>query len=338
MRRYEIPNPTGIESLRIVEQPTPKPGLGEVLVRMRAASLNYRDLMVVSGKSARGTMPLPLVPLSDGAGEIVEVGSGVHGLAVGDRVAGAFFQSWVAGQMTERAMATARGGSAPGVLTEYLVSTVDGLVRIPDHLSYEDAATLPCAALTAWNALYEVDPLRPGETVLVLGTGGVSIFALQFAVMTGAQAIVTSSSDEKLARARSLGAFATINYAKTPNWEVAVREANGGRGVDRVMEVGGPGTFQKSLASLRMGGRLSLIGVLTGFTGGVEVVPILVGGLHVDGIYVGSKEMFESMNRAIGRAKLAPVIDRVFGFDEAPAAYRHLQSGAHFGKVVIRID
>src|SRR5262245_31936121 len=193
-------------------------------------------------------------------------------------------------------MATARGGATQGMLAEYVSSSVDGLVRIPDHLSFEDASTLPCAALTAWHALFEVDPLRPGETVLVLGTGGVSVFALQLAVMAGAQVIVTSSSDEKLERARALGATTIINYKKTPNWENPVREATRGVGVDRVMEVGGPGTFQKSLASLRMGGRLSLIGILTGFAGGVEVVPILVGSLHVDGIYVGSREMFESMN------------------------------------------
>lgn len=338
MKRYELHDTKGIESLRPAEVTTPKPGPGQVLVRVRAVSLNYRDLLVVSGLYARGSVPVPMVPTSDGAGEVAEVGPGVEGLEPGDRVAGTFFADWVSGRLTEREMATARGGATLGMLSEYVVSAPEGLVRVPDHLSFEDAATLPCAALTAWHALFEVDPLRPGETVLVLGTGGVSIFALQLATMAGARVIVTSSSDEKLERARKLGAAATINYKARPDWEIPVREATGGRGVDRVMEVGGPGTFQKSLAALRMGGRLSLIGVLSGFTGGVEVVPILVGSLHVDGIYVGSRQMFESMNAAIAAAKLVPVIDRVFPFADAAAAYQHLRSGAHFGKVVIRID
>jgi NADPH:quinone reductase-like Zn-dependent oxidoreductase len=337
MRRYELREANGIESLRAADAPTPKPGAGQALVRVRAVSLNYRDLLVVSGMYP-GALPFPLVPTSDGAGEIVEVGPGVQRWKVGDRVAGTFFEGWGSGRLTEREMATARGGSMQGMLAEYVSSSADGLVRIPDHLSFEDAATLPCAALTAWHALFEVDPLRPGETVLVLGTGGVSIFALQLAVLAGANVIVTSSSDEKLERARALGATTTINYKKVPDWETPVREATGGIGVDRVMEVGGPGTFQKSLAALRMGGRLSVIGILTGFTGGVEIIPILVGSLHVDGIYVGSREMFESMNRAIARTKLSPVIDRVFAFAEAPAAYQYLRSGMHFGKVVIRVD
>jgi NADPH:quinone reductase-like Zn-dependent oxidoreductase len=337
MKRYELRDAKGVDSLKAAEAPTPKAAPGQALVRVRAVSLNYRDLLVVSGMYP-GPLPLPLVPTSDGAGEIVEVGPGVERLKVGDRVAGTFFEGWGSGRLTEREMATARGGSTQGMLAEYVSSSADGLVRIPDHLSFDDAATLPCAAVTAWHALFEVDPLRPGETVLVLGTGGVSIFALQLAVMAGAHVIVTSSSDQKLERARALGAATTINYKKTPDWEKPVREATGGVGVDRVIEVGGPGTFQKSLASLRMGGRVSLIGVLTGFTGGVEVIPILVGSLHVDGIYVGSREMFESMNRAIARAKLSPVVDRAFPFADAPAAYRHLRSGAHFGKVVIRVE
>ena len=336
MKRYEVRETKGIENLKIAEAPTPSAGPGEVVVRVRAVSLNYRDLLVVSGMYPGGT-PRPLVPTSDGAGEITAVGEGVRGFKVGDRVAGTFFESWSAGRLTDADLATARGGSVQGMLAEYVVSRQGGVVRIPDHLSFEEAATLPCAAVTVWHALYEIEPLRPGETVLVQGTGGVSIFALQFAVMTGARAIVTSSSDEKLEHARALGASATINYRKTPDWETAVREATGGVGVDRVIEVGGPGTFQKSLASTRMGGRISVVGVLTGFTGGVEVIPILVASLHVDGIYVGSREMFESMNRAIERAELKPVIDRVFPFDEAPAAYERLRSGTHFGKIVIQV-
>jgi len=337
MKRYELREASGIESLKTADAPTPKPGPGQALVRVHAVSLNYRDLLVVSGMYP-GALPFPLVPTSDGAGVVAEVGPGVDRLKVGDRVAGTFFEDWASGRLTEREMATARGGATQGMLAEYVLSSADALVRIPDHLSFEEAATLPCAAVTAWHALFEIDPLRPGETVLVLGTGGVSIFALQLAVMAGAHVIVTSSSDQKLERARGLGAGTVINYKTTPDWEVPVRDATGGVGVDRVIEVGGPGTIQKSLASLRLGGRLSVIGILTGFAGGVEIVPILIGSLHVDGIYVGSREMFESMNRAIAGAKLSPVIDRVFSFADAPAAYQHLRSGAHFGKVVIRVD
>ena len=337
MKRYELRATNGIDSLRLADAPTPTPGRGEVLVRVRAVSLNYRDLLVVSGMYP-GAVPVPLVPTSDGAGEVAAVGPGVTELAVGDRVAGTFFEGWTSGRLTEADLATARGGSTQGMLAQYILSSAAALVRIPEHLSYEEAATLPCAAVTVWHALYEIDPLRPGETVLLQGTGGVSIFALQFAVMAGARSIVTSSSDEKLERARALGAATTINYVKSPSWETAVRDATGGVGVDRVIEVGGPGTFQKSLASLRMGGRLSVIGVLTGFSGGVEIVPILGASLHVDGIYVGSRAMFESMNRAIAETRLKPVIDRVFPFDEAPRAYEHLRSARHFGKVVIRVD
>ena len=336
MKRYELRETKGSKSLKVAEALVPEPGPGEALVRVRAASLNYRDLLVVGGMYP-GALPVPLVPTSDGAGEVTAVGPGVTRVKVGDRVAGTFFESWIAGRLTDADMGSARGGATQGMLSEYVVSREDAVVRVPDQLSYEEASTLPCAAVTAWHAMFEIDPLRPGETVLVQGTGGVSIFALQLAVMTGAHAIVTSSSDEKLERARALGASATINYRKTPDWEVAAREASGGAGVDRVIEVGGPGTFQKSLASLRMGCRLSVIGVLTGLTGGVVVIPILVASLHVDGIYVGSQEMFESMNRAIDRTRLKPVIDRVFAFDEAPAAYDYLRSAAHFGKIVIRV-
>jgi NADPH:quinone reductase-like Zn-dependent oxidoreductase len=338
MKRWELERLTSVDDLQLVEREVPKPGAGEVLVRMRAASLNYRDTLVVGGMYARGGTPLPLVPCSDGAGEVVEVGTGVTRFRPGDRVAVAFFTDWVSGRVTEREMGTARGGAAQGVLSEFLISTEAGLVAMPAGLGFEEAATLPCAALTAWHALFEIEPLIGGETVLVLGTGGVSIFALQLSKLAGARVILTSSSDEKLARARALGADETVNYKTQPDWEAAVRAATGGRGVDRVVEVGGPGTFPKSLASLRLGGRLSLIGVLTGVAGGVEVLPILLGSLHVDGIYVGSKEMFERMNRAIEAGKLRPVIDRVFPFEDAKAAYRHLQSGQHFGKVVIRIS
>jgi NADPH:quinone reductase-like Zn-dependent oxidoreductase len=338
MKRYELAKVSGIDDVQLVERETPKPGPGQVLVRMRAASLNYRDLLMVSGMYARGGLPLPLVPVSDGAGEIVEVADGVTRAKPGDRVVLTFFEGWSGGSLTEREMGTARGGARPGVLSEFVVSPEDALLPIPAHLSFEEAATLPCAALTAWQALAEIAPAIPGETVLALGTGGVSIFALQLAKLLGARVILTSSSDDKLARARALGADETINYKTTPDWEKAVRELTVGRGVDRVIEVGGPGTFQKSIASLRMGGRLALIGVLGGLTGGVEILPILLGCLHVDGVYVGSREMFERMNRAVELAKLRPVIDRTFPFDEAPAAYRHLQSGAHFGKIVIRIS
>ncbi len=322
------------DGLRIEERPDPRPGPGQVRVRVRAAALNYRDLLIVKGIYSRN-LPLPLVPLSDGAGEVVEVGSGVTRFAVGARVAGIFMQTWLSGAITETNGKSALGGAIDGMLAEQVVLNEDGLVAVPDHLSFEEASTLPCAAVTAWNGLIEAC-LRPGETVLTLGTGGVSLFALQIARMAGAHVIATSSSDEKLERAKQLGASDGINYKTTQEWDKKVRELTGGVGVDHVVEVGGAGTLPRSLKAVRTGGHISLIGVLAG---GAECnpTPVLMKAVRLQGVFVGSRAMFEAMNRAFTTHKIHPVIDCVFGFEQARAAYEHLESGAHFGKIVIRL-
>jgi NADPH:quinone reductase-like Zn-dependent oxidoreductase len=336
MELYRLPKATAISDLTRAQAETPRPARGQVLVRMRAASLNYRDLMVATGRYGRGgSVPADLVPLSDGAGEVVEAGPDVTRVKVGDRVAGIFMQGWLAGQPDAAYAASSLGGAIDGVLAEYRVFDQDGLVQLPEHLSFEEGATLPCAAVTAWNALYAFQPLRPGETVLTLGTGGVSVFAVQFAKAAGARVIATSSSDAKLERVRALGAGETVNYKTHPDWDAEVKRLTGGRGVDHVVEVGGPGTLQRSLASTRMGGHIGLIGVLT--QGQIDPSLILRGGAVVRGIYVGSREMFEAMNRAIAFHGIKPVIDRVFAFHEVQDAYRHLEGASHLGKVVIRI-
>lgn len=332
MRAYEIVSDGGIDSLRLAERPTPEPRHGEVLVRMRASSLNYRDLMMVRDPVARG-LSYPRIPNSDGAGEVVAVGSGVSRFAPGDRVAGCFFQRWEDGDITADGMANALGGAIDGVLVEEVVLNERGLVLIPDHMSFVEAATLPCAALTAWHGLVEKGGLKAGETVLCIGTGGVSIFALQIAAMHGAQAIVISSSDAKLERAKEMGAWRTINYNTTPEWQDAVRQATGGRGVDHVVEVGGAGTLPRSIASARIGGHLALIGVLTG--GQIDPSLIFRNSLRISGIYVGSRAMFERMNRAFAATGLRPAVDKTFAFDEAKAAFHYLQAAGHIGKVVI---
>ena len=328
MRAYEIVSPDGIDTLTLADRPSPEPGHGEVLVRMRASSVNYRDPVTVED-------PGPRVPNSDGAGEVVAVGPGVTEFAPGDRVAGCFFRRWVDGPITARAMASALGGALDGVLAEEVVFPADGVVRIPDHLSYEQAATLPCAGLTAWHALVEKGGVKAGETVLLLGTGGVSIFALQFAAMHGARAIVTSSSDKKLDRARALGAWETINYRQTPDWETRVRELTDGEGVDHVVEVGGAGTLEKSVASARVGGHVALIGILTG--GVMNPVGIMRGSLRLSGIYVGSRAMCTAMNDAIAANTLEPVIDHVVAFEDARQAYHDMRAAGHFGKIVISV-
>lgn len=335
MRYYTVEPGKGIDSLQIREADVPQPGRRQVLVRMRAASLNFRDLLISGGAYPVGVPDL-VVPLSDGAGEVVAVGADCSRFAAGDRVAGIFMQSWIGGDMEDSDAASALGGAIDGVLSEYRLFEEDGLVRIPEHLSFEDAATLPCAAVTAWNALHGMRGVDAAQTVLLLGTGGVSIFALQLARAAGARVIITSSSDDKLEQARALGADETINYAKTPDWAAKATELTGGRGVDMVVETGGPGTLASSVAATRRGGVVQMIGVLS--LGQIDPLPILVRGVTVRGIMVGSREMFDAMNRTIDFHRIKPVINRTFGFDEAQAAYAHLQSANHVGKVVIRID
>jgi NADPH:quinone reductase-like Zn-dependent oxidoreductase len=334
MRAYRLSQPTGIDALAKVELPRPVPGPRQVLVKVAACSLNFRDLAIAIGSYRMPTKP-NLIPLSDGAGEVAEVGAGVTRVKVGDRVAGCFFQRWIGGPPAADTHASALGGGIDGMLTEYALLEENGVIALPAHLSFEQAATLPCAAVTAWHALVEHARIVAGETVLVQGTGGVSIFALQFAHLMGARVIVTSSSEAKLARAKALGAAHGVNYKAVPEWDQAVVAASGG-GVDHVVEVGGPGTLARSLRAIRIGGKITLIGVLSG---AAEINPMLIFSrrANLQGISVGSLQMFEAMNRAIAASRLEPVIDKVFVFDEAPAAYRHLQSAQHFGKVVIRV-
>jgi NADPH:quinone reductase-like Zn-dependent oxidoreductase len=332
MRAYEITK-FGIDELQAVERPDPEPGVGEVAVRVRAVSLNFRDLMVVKG-DYNPKLKMPMIPCSDAAGEVTAVGEGVTRVKVGDRVCGIFMQGWLSGGVNERVARTALGGAIDGVLAEAVVFNQEGVVRIPEHLSFEEAATLPCAAVTAWHALVEKGRIKAGDTVLTLGTGGVSTFALQFGVMSGASVIATSSSEEKLARATRMGAHAVVNYRTEPDWEERVRKITGG-GVDHVVEVGGAGTLMKSLRAVRMGGTVSVIGTLGGGAGEVSPVPILMKSVRVQGIFVGSREMFENMNRAISKHAMRPVINRTFPFEEARAAMHYMQAGAHFGKVVL---
>jgi NADPH:quinone reductase-like Zn-dependent oxidoreductase len=336
MKVYEIRDRFGLDALQVAERPQPQPGHQEVLLKVRAASLNYRDLLVVKGLY-NPKMPLPRVPVSDAVGEVVGVGPGVTRVKAGQRVAGIFMQKWLCGELTEAKARSALGGAIDGLLAEYAVLHEDGVVTVPDHLSDEEAAALPCAAVTAWHGLVAEGQVRAGDSVLAQGTGGVSLFALQFARLSGARVIVTSSSDDKLKRALGMGAADGINYKATPEWGERVRELTAGRGVDHVVEVGGAGTLGQSLRAVRLGGRISLIGVLSGATGQVNPLPVLMKNVRVQGIFVGSREMFEAMNRAIALHRMRPVVDRVFPFAEAPAAFRYLESQAHFGKIVIRM-
>ncbi|MGC1274584.1 MAG: NAD(P)-dependent alcohol dehydrogenase [Planctomycetaceae bacterium] len=334
MHAYQIDTPDGIDAIQRIELPDPEPNVGEVLVRIRANSLNFRDLTITRGGYARNEKQ-PVIPLSDGAGEVVAVGDGVTRFQPGDRVVASFFRDWVAGDVTEELMHASLGGGIDGTLCELVCLPERAWLHVPEHLSFEEAATLPCAAVTAWQALVSLGRVKAGDVVLTLGTGGVSIFALQFAKLHGATVIITSSSDEKLERAKQLGADYGINYKTSPDWHDEARRLTGGRGVDHVVEVGGPGTFERSLAATAVSGRVSLIGVLTGAAGAVNPMTALFNRITVQGIYVGSVEMFAAMNRAIAASELRPVIDRTFGFDEALEAYRHLKSGKHFGKVVV---
>ena len=332
MRAWQIVGEGGIDALELVEKRSPEPAPGQVKVRVRANSINYRDLNAVRAP-ARMSLAFPRIPNSDGAGNVTAVGAGVSGVAVGDRVAGCFFQNWAAGEVSAAVMASAQGGALDGMLAEEVVLDAHGVVPIPAHLDHAEAATLPCAALTAWHALVERGGLKAGDTVLLLGTGGVSIFALQFCTLMGARAIVTSKSDEKLARARAMGVSATINYAETPDWAAAVKDLTGGVGVDHVVEVGGGGTLAQSIEAVRIGGHVALIGVLT--RGTVDPTPILRKSIRLNGIYVGSRDMFLAMNAAIESGGLKPIIDRRFAFPDAPDAYRCMEAAGHFGKIVI---
>lgn len=337
MYAYQVVPGADISSLARVEVAQSTVGAHDLRIRVHAVALNYRDLMVARGEYlvASGT---PVVPCSDAAGEVMEVGAQVTRFRVGDRVAGAFFPAWLDGEVTPTNTADAPGAATDGVLAETVVRHEDSVVAVPPHLDFVEASTLPCTGVTAWNALFEEGRLQPGSTVLLLGTGGVSIAALQLAKAAGLRTIITSSSDAKLQRARTLGADATINYKQIPEWQAEVGRLTAGRGVDLVVEVGGQGTLPRSIASARMGGRIAVIGGVSGF-GASDIQPLqLIGGAkRIAGLFVGSREMFERLNRFVDNSGLRPVIDRVFAFDETPQAFAYLQSAQHFGKVVISL-
>jgi NADPH:quinone reductase-like Zn-dependent oxidoreductase len=334
IKAYELQPRDGFDALTQVERPAKALGPGDVRVRVHAVSLNYRDLTIAKGAKKRKS---PVVPTSDGAGEVIEVGAGVTRLAVGDRVAASFFPSWQGGGMSEQAHAGALGGGQDGMLAEEVVLPDAAWVKMPARLSFEAAATLPCAGVTAYHALFEAAQLRAGDVVLVQGTGGVSIFGLQLARAAGARVIVTSSSAAKRERALALGADHVIDYKTETAWGDAARAWTGGRGVDIVIEVGGPGTFDQSVAALRYNGTMSLLGVLTGTRGEVNTYGVFHKGLRVAGVYVGSVAMFEGLVRALEARQIDPIIDRTFGFGEVRDAYAYLASAVHFGKVVIRV-
>jgi NADPH:quinone reductase-like Zn-dependent oxidoreductase len=326
----------GIDQLASADLPQPRPGRGEVLVKVHAVSLNYRDLLMVRGHY-NPRMALPRIPCSDGAGEVVEVGEQVKAVTVGQRVAGIFMQNWLDGQPTAETSRGALGGDVDGMLAEYVVLHQGGVVPFPEHLSYTEAATLPCAGVTAWNALVHAAQVKPGDVVVIQGTGGVSIFALQFAKMAGATVIGTSSRDEKLERAKTLGLDAGLNYRQSPEWAKWVLKETGNRGADLIVEVGGAGTFAQSLQAVRFGGTVAQIGVLSHSEQPLPIPPILHRQVRVHGVYVGSRAHFETMNRAISARRMRPVVDRIFAFSEAREALKTMEKGSHFGKIVIQV-
>jgi NADPH:quinone reductase-like Zn-dependent oxidoreductase len=335
MKALVLDTEPGIDHLTIVERPHPEPAAGQVVVTMKAASLNYRDLATVESPFIK--QRLPLVPLSDGCGVVQAIGAGVTRVKVGDRVAPMFFQAWLGGEPTGPALATALGGALDGVAQQAVLLSEEGVSKVPDMLSDEEAACLPCAGLTAWRALMVEGRVKPGDIVLAQGTGGVSIFALQFAKAAGATVIITSSSDAKLERARALGADHVINYKTDPEWAKAARAITGGRGVDHVIEVGGADTFQQSIQAIRVGGHIAVIGVLSGMVKDVSVAAIFGANARIHGITVGSREQFEAMCRGIAANDIHPIVDKRYPLPEAQTAFRAMQAGEHFGKIVLEI-
>ena len=336
MRVFQVQDDWSMNHLKLAQRPQPEPGPGQVLLRMKAASLNFRDLLVPKRGYGAGTGTLPLIPISDGVGEVTAIGDGVTRFAVGDRVCPMFLQSWIGGGATAERLRHSLGGPIDGVMADYMVLSEDGVAKAPEHLTDVEAATLPCAALTAWSAVVTEGRVKAGDRVLIQGTGGVSLFALQFAKMLGAWTIVLSSRDEKLERAAALGADAGINYADNGQWGRTVAELTDGQGVDHVVEVGGAGTIGQSLRAVRPGGTLSLIGVLAGGKMEVNLGAIVTRQVRLQGVTVGSRDGFEAMVRAMALHGMHPVVDREFAFEELHEAMAYLSSGAHFGKICIR--
>jgi NADPH:quinone reductase-like Zn-dependent oxidoreductase len=335
MKVFEIQDGFGLDHVRKADRKVPVPGAGEVLIKMRAVSLNYRDLGVING-FYNPNLKLPLIPVSDGVGEVVALGQQASRFKLGERVSGIFSQSWLSGEPTQEGLVSTLGNPLDGLLAEYVVLNEQGLVRVPAHLTDEEAASLACAGVTAWHAIVEEGKVKSGDTVLIQGTGGVSLFALQFAKLHGATVIVTSSSDDKLERANSLGADFGINYRSTLDWDKSVLELTHGRGADLVVDVGGAATLNQSLRAIRLGGQISLVGILSGAS--VEdfnIIAAIQKKARLQAINVGSRAMFEAMNRAIDQNKLRPVIDRIFSFEQSVDALHHLAKGTHFGKICI---
>jgi len=336
MKAFEIQGGFGLEHVRPAEREMPVPGPDEVLIRLRAVSLNSRDLGVISG-FYDPNLKMPLIPVSDGVGEVVGMGERAGKFKPGDRVSAIFTQSWITGEPTQANWVSTLGYPLPGLLAEYAVLPEEGLVRVPEHLTDEEAAALPCAGVTAWHAVVEEGKVKAGDTVVVQGTGGVALFALQFAKLHGAKVIVTSSSDEKLEKAKLLGADSGIHYLRTPDWDKAVLEQTNGRGADHILELGGAATLNRSVTALKVGGRISIIGLLSGARAELDIVPALIRKARLQAINVGSRSMFERMIRAIEQSGLRPVVDRVFPFEQSVEALRYFEQGAHFGKVCIRM-
>lgn len=336
MRALQVAEPWGVDRLEVVEVETPTPGHGEVLVRMRALSLNYRDLLMVGGMYSRGSATAGTVtPFSDGCGIVEAVGPGVTRVKPGDRVSTLFFQNWNAGPARLENLMSSLGHPVPGAGRELATFSQEGVSKVPDFLTDHEVATLPCAALTAWRGLFEDARLEPGDTVVLQGTGGVSIFGLQFAKAAGYRTVITSSSDEKLKRAKALGADHVVNYKAAPDWAKAVREATGGVGADFVMEVGGAGTIQQSLRAVRIGGHIAIIGVVAGAAEGFNPAVLIGNNARLQGLSVGSRAMFEAMCKAMELHQIRPVVDKVFPWTEARAAFQAMQGGEHFGKIVL---
>ena len=336
MRVMELRDDWGFEHIVAGERADPSPGPGQVLLRMKAASLNYRDYLMVQRGYGRRSGELPLIPISDGVGEVVAVGDGVSRVAVGDRVCPSFSQTRISGPFKEAQWTGILGGPMDGVMQELMLLDADGVSKVPAHLTDLEAATLPCAALTAWSAVVVEGQVKAGDVVLVQGTGGVSLFALQFAKMLGAEVIVTSSSDAKLARARALGADQLINYKTTPEWGKAARALTGGRGVDHVVEVGGAGTLAQSIRATRPSGTISLIGVLSGAATELNLALVVTSNMRLQGITVGSRDGFEDMVRAMDLHQTRPAVDdHVYAFDELRPALESMSSGKHFGKICL---
>ena len=338
MRVFQIEGEWGLDNLKVGVRPDPKPGPGQVLLRMRASSINYRDPIVPERAYGSQSGDLPLIPVSDGVGDVIEIGAGVTRVSVGDRACPAYFQRWISGEPNANRLTQSLGGPLDGTMAQYMCLSEEGVVKVPTYLTNLEASTLPCAALTAWSALVECGHLKPGEQLLIQGSGGVALFALQFAKMLGARVTVISSSDAKIERLKAMGADATINYRETPEWGKAARALTEGRGFDHILEVGGEKTLPQSLRCIRPGGTLSMIGILSGGAMSTSLGLIITRQVKLQGITVGHRDGLEDMINAMALHQIRPVVDKVFDFEDLKASFDYLKTGAQFGKICINHD